>query len=160
MFWLLAICLLVCALIVVLNPNPLVSALFMILSFFFLAGLYVLLDAHFIAAMQILVYAGAIMVLFIFVVMLLNLRKEDLGLWEHFVPKAAGIMALFVLIYAAYNLISSFRGSPFPVAKPGFGTIERISDLLFNHYVFPFEAISILLLAAIVGAVVVAKRKI
>ncbi len=146
--------------LVVFQTHPLRSALWLIVNFFAVAGIYLLAQAEFIAAIQIIVYAGAIMVLFLFVIMLLNLRQPEEevtrpGLGQ----KLAGItlagLTAFVLIYG-------FSKARVPVAKaapPELGNTESIARLLFTDYLLPFEVTSVLLLVAIVGAVVLAKSK-
>ena len=143
------------------SKNPVTSAIALIFHFFMLAGLYLVLQAQFIAVIQVLVYAGAIMVLVIFVIMLLNLGDEE-KLKEKFnIRKGVGFLLACVLLM---QLITIFIAQPFGVkkAEPGInqGTIEFIGRELFTNYLFPFEAISLLLLAAIVGAIILAKRKI
>jgi NADH-quinone oxidoreductase subunit J len=142
------------------HKNPVVSAISLIFHFFMLAGLYLSLNAQFLAVLQILVYAGAIMVLVIFVIMLLNLGDEE-KLKEKFnMRKLIGtgfgvILALqFVIIY----MTTTTSGSS--VASSSVGSPEVIGLDLFNNYLFPFEAISLLLLAAIIGSVILAKRKV
>jgi len=147
---------------VITRRNPVISALFLILNFFCLAGLYLTLNAQFIAVIQVLVYAGAIMVLFLFVIMLLNLGdeerlKEKLSFKRIF---AAGLSfgLLLELVY-----IVGFIDVPMPAGDFSkgveIGTVEYIGEELFTTYLFPFEITSVLLLAAMVGAVVLAKRK-
>jgi len=138
--------------------NPINAAMSLVGSFFALAGLYLLLSAQLLAALQILVYAGAIMVLFLFVIMLLNLTPAELGQerfkLSHLPGLAAALTAtaLLVLLTARLHLPSSD-------APIEFGTVAGVGRSLFVDYTLPFEAVSLLLLAAILGAVVVAKRK-
>ncbi|MBI3006295.1 MAG: NADH-quinone oxidoreductase subunit J [Ignavibacteriales bacterium] len=138
------------------------SALYLIVNFFCLAGLYLTLHAQFIAIIQILVYAGAIMVLFVFVIMLLNLgdeRKLSDGVsWKKIV--AAGFCAALLMEFV-YILIYS---EPSPAVMSAsmateIGTVEYIGSQLFTKFLFPFEITSLILTAAIVGAIVLAKRK-
>lgn len=146
---------------VVTNKNPVASAMSLILHFFALAGLYLTLNAQFLAAIQVLVYAGAIMVLVVFVVMLLNLGKEG-KLNEKFSVRTGIAVAMSVLLVAQFVIV--FLGKP-----TGYnqlhdksalnGTAESIGHVLFTEYLFPFEAISLLLLAAIVGSILLAKRQ-
>ncbi len=161
-FWLLAVGTIVTAALVVLPPggrNPLYGALLLIVSFFFIAGLYVLLFAHTMAVLQILVYAGAIMVLFTFVIMLLNLSKKELGDETKTLAKGLGIVAVVAL---GTKLVVMIQGQALNItAKPlpeGFGSVDSIADLLFTNYLVPFELTGILLLVAVIGAVVLAKR--
>ncbi len=150
---------------VVLSKSPVYAALNLVAAFFFLAGIYVLLVAHLIAFMQILVYAGAVMVLFLFVIMLISLGDEHL-LKERYrsiqLLGAAGALGLTaVLAWAVMDARALSDGAFRPEAlDPGFGTVKAVGAVLFSKYLLPFEATSLLLLAAIVGAVVVAKERI
>jgi NADH-quinone oxidoreductase subunit J len=159
-FFLLAATALISGIMVVIQVSPVRSALFLVLNFFALAGIYLLANAQFIAAIQIIVYAGAIMVLFLFVIMLLNLRQpEEGGAQLHLGQKiigsslATGTAAL--VIYTIFK-ITLPPGRPM---VPDFGTTEMVAKSLFTEYLLPFEATSILLLVAVVGAVVLAKTK-
>jgi NADH-quinone oxidoreductase subunit J len=146
------------ALVVILHRNAVVGALSLVASFFALAVMYVLLDAPFMAALQVIVYAGAIMVLFLFVIMLLNLQhvaepntrpiQQFLG---YFTCAAFG--AALVYYISKYAVVSS------ALPLPRFDTSARaIGERLFEAYIFPFEMVSILLLAAIVGALLLSGR--
>ncbi|MFV1951343.1 MAG: NADH-quinone oxidoreductase subunit J [Nitrospinota bacterium] len=152
----------VTAVMMVIHRNPIVSALNLIFTMFCLSGIFVLLNAHFMAAIQILVYAGAIMVLFIFVIMLLNLRGED---WPPLTWKKllASFIGILLVGYSLIKIIDIFRGSMLPIAVPlaeDFGTTRIVGEKLFTDFLLPFEVTSILLLTAIVGAVMLAKMKI
>ncbi len=145
---------------VITHKNPVVSAIALVFHFFMLAGLYLNLHAEFLAVLQILVYAGAIMVLVIFVIMLLNLGdeeklKEKLNLRRITAIAFAFIMVIqFGIIYLG-TVAATSAGQVAPVGSP-----EAIGKDLFTAYLFPFEAISLLLLAAIIGSVILAKRKV
>jgi NADH-quinone oxidoreductase subunit J len=145
---------------VVVARSPMYAAMSLVGAFFFMAGIYVLLSAHLIAFMQILVYAGAVMVLFLFVIMLLSLGNEDK---EHERQKAMqllgtlGAIALVALVASASREVA---GTDPAVVAADFGTVKAVGRALFTQYLLPFEATSLLLLVAIVGAVVVAKEKI
>jgi NADH-quinone oxidoreductase subunit J len=158
LFWIFASLTVGSAGMVIFGKSAISSAMALVASFFFLAGIYVLLLAHTIAVLQILVYAGAIMVLFLFVIMLLSItdvaEREPLGLF-----RVLGGAAALVLFWA---LVVAIRKLPTHAAVPGpeFGTLKTLGQALYTQYLFPFEAVSILLLAAIVGAVVVAKPRI
>jgi NADH-quinone oxidoreductase subunit J len=133
----------------------------LIVHFFTLAGLYLTLQAQFIAIIQILVYAGAIMVLVVFVIMLLNLGKEE-NMHEKFNLRKKMSLAIGVMLVAQF--LTVFLGKPtgmnaLPEKSLQMGSTQGIGTMLFTEYLFPFEAISLLLLAAIVGAVFLAKRK-
>ncbi|MBT3232000.1 MAG: NADH-quinone oxidoreductase subunit J [Calditrichaeota bacterium] len=158
LFILIALVTVVSALLVIIRKNAVSSVLFLVLTFFCLAMLYVMLGAQFIAAMQVIVYAGAIMVLFIFVVMLLNLGTDQK--WEITGPvrkwmgfgSAAGILLIAVL---------AFRGMQSPTTEmdTSIGTVSSIGETMFQSYVLPFEVASVLLLAAIIGVVAMISRK-
>ena len=150
------------ALLTVTRQNPVVSALYLILNFLCLAGLYLTLNAQFIAIIQIIVYAGAIMVLFLFVIMLLNLGDER-KLTEGFsMRKLIGAGMVFALLMEIIYIIMT-AGADLPAKDIDkavqIGTVEEIGRQLFTTFLFPFEVTSLLLTAAIVGAVVLAKRK-
>jgi NADH-quinone oxidoreductase subunit J len=152
-------------LLVIAQPNPVYSVLLLIVSFMALAGLYVLLDAPFVAVTQIIVYAGAIMVLFLFVVMLLNASRED-RINEAAPYESAGARAFGALLAVAMGCelvwaLSATRwiGGALPSEARGtFWSVGDIGRLLFRKYAFAFEATSILILIAMVGAIAVAGR--
>jgi len=151
---------------VVLPPfgrNPVHAALALVSTLFFLACLFVMLSATFLAAMQILVYAGAIMVLFIFVVMLLNLRKADLGDARITGMKVVTALAVLLLVGKVAKVAWTGAGAATSVSlRSGheeFGAIGPVGDLLFRQFLLPFEMTSVLLLVAVIGAVVVARRR-
>jgi len=152
-----------CAMGVVFHRNPVHCALLLVGVLLSLAGVFILLHAAFVAALQVIVYAGAIMVLFLFVVMLLNVKGETPLL----TPGAAkGFGFLFGLIVAAellWTVLSpgGTEGGPSPVATlpAGFGSPAGLGMLLYTTWLYPFEIVSLLLLVAVVGAVVLAKRK-
>ena len=150
---------------VVLRRNPIYGALSLVACFFFLAGVYVLLAAHLIAILQVMVYAGAVMVLFVFVIMLLNLKEEELGHERVTLWKAIGVLAVLVAtaIVVWQALRPAYPDAPAhdnAVSVPGFGTVKEVGHVLYVASVLPFELTSLLLLVAIVAAVVVAKGKI
>ncbi|MBI4640941.1 MAG: NADH-quinone oxidoreductase subunit J [Candidatus Tectomicrobia bacterium] len=153
------------ALLVIFQRNQVYSAFSLILSLMALCGLYFLLYAQFIAVIQIVIYAGAVMVLFIFVIMLLNVQEESRREYR-IIPRGvvAGGISLFVLLLASWLLSrSQFLGRGFQsrsqLPTPDFGSAEKIGELLFTTYLFPFEVTSILLLVAIVGAILLARRR-
>jgi NADH-quinone oxidoreductase subunit J len=142
--------------------NLVAGAMSLVVTMVSLAGIYVLLGAHLIAALQIMVYAGAILVLFLFVIMLLNLRTDD------FAPvrpgqravKLAGVaLAIAIGLFVADSLRGSFVSAPAEVPE-GFGGFRDVGLQLFTVYAVPVEVAGLLLLAAIVGAVILAKRKV
>jgi len=151
------------AVMVILQRNPVNSALYLILNFFCLSGLYLTLNAQFIAMVQVLVYAGAIMVLFLFVIMLLNLG-DDKRLREHLgVRTYVGIGFSVGLVLELLYIIFVYRSGNTMIQQSSnsveIGTVEYIGKVLFSKFIFPFEITSLLLLAAIVGAVILAKKK-
>ena len=180
-FWIFGVIAMGSALLCITRKNPIASALWLVVTLFALAALFVLLDAQFIAVLQVLVYAGAIMVLFLFVIMLLNLGRTSSDL-----RGPSGMAATVVLAgLLGIELVTLWRYTPRRLAaelaqSPAFGdprtafaagelarqeTVTRgvvgaIAAPLFQTYLIPFEITSILLLAAIVGAVVLAKRKV
>jgi NADH-quinone oxidoreductase subunit J len=165
-FYLFAGLAIACSLLVVFKKNPVASAFSLVLVFFAFAGIYALLDAHLIAALQVLVYAGAIMVLFIFVIMLLSadVPSFDLGR-SHVAMRALSVVGVVALLV---TFVWAFKNSPehAPIAnftpenvEAAGGNTRVVSELMFSQYILPFELTSVLLLAAIVGAVAMAKRK-
>lgn len=148
------------ALSMLMSRNPIYAAMSLVLTFFGLAGLYVLLSAELIAALQIIVYAGAIMVLFLFVVMLLNLGEADLEMPRLSLGTLVGGGSA-VAFWCVSWMVFQHLPEAMPASVPeGFGQVASVGRLLFTQFVLPFEATSILLLASIVGAVVVGKAKI
>ncbi|MFQ6615663.1 MAG: NADH-quinone oxidoreductase subunit J [Fidelibacterota bacterium] len=152
---------LVCALLVVLNKNPVHSAIFLVGTFFSLSVLYLLLEAYFLAVLEILIYAGAIMVLFLFVIMLLNVGREEA------VPKLITVQRVFslflILLFFSGVTIFLIQGMDIP-HSPGesitSGSVTAVGEVLFSTYLFPFEVASLLLLVALIGTVYLAKRKV
>jgi NADH-quinone oxidoreductase subunit J len=145
---------------VVTARSPVYAAMSLVAAFFFMAGIYVLLVAHLIAFMQILVYAGAVMVLFLFVIMLLSIHEGDTGLHKPRVMQwlgAAGALGLFSVLVAS---VWSVAGGELRTLPADFGTVKAVGNVLYTQYLLPFEATSLLLLVAIVGAVVIAKERI
>ena len=165
LFYVLAVVTVLGALALVLVPNPVYCALSLVGSFFAMAAIFILLDQEFLAAIQILVYAGAIMVLFLFVIMLLNLRSDVpfRVRWSvRHVLSVAIVLAILSQLAAVFSAPAARLGplgeySPERVAKTG--AVQVVSDLLFTSYVLPFEVISVLLMVAVMGAVLLAKRR-
>ncbi len=146
------------AVLVISHRNPVYSALFLVLTFFSLAGEYVLLMAHFIAVVHVAVYAGAIMVLFLFVIMLLNVKVEERarGAFKYMILIALPV-AIVLFLELGYLALRGFREQ---VAQGNdLGTVESIGNALFSTYLLPFEITSILLLVAMMGALYLSKRK-
>ena len=151
-----------CSLMVILHKNPVTSALFLVLAFCSLAGIYLLLAAEFVAMVQVIVYAGAIMVLFLFVIMYLNLKRDI----EHGVHialrRGVGWTLGIVLAIEGWMLLAK-RWAMGPLSAepaPSVGNTQAIGEALYTRYLFPFEITSMLLLVAMVGAVVIAKGRV
>jgi len=149
----------VTALLMVTRQNPISSAMWLVASFFAFAALFANLGAHFIAVIQILLYAGAIMVLFIFVIMLLNIGVEELKPRQmQFSGLLGGAVVIYLIVLFALALLKSKSGE-FPLVAEDFGYVAPVGRMLFTKYLIPFEVTSVLLLVAIVGSVVMGKRK-
>ena len=159
LFAVLASLLIMSALGVVVNRSPIRSALSLVVTLFLLAVTFVSLDAHLVAMLQIIVYAGAIMVLFLFVIMLLNLQEDRPVMVRPGVRSVAAVVATVFFLGAVHFLAHPLGAAPAAVVPAGFGTIEQVAEQLFTRSLLAFEVTSILLLVAIVGAVVLAKRK-
>ncbi len=153
----------VSAILVFAQKNPVASVVYLIITLAAQAVLFLLLNAPFVAALQIIVYAGAIMVLVLFVVMLLNLTKDEFGPEKRrFLRPLAAVFALFLIleIFAIFKtgLAGDARLVSHPDFAPDFGTVQGVALLLFTRYLYPFEITSVLLLAALVGTVILAKK--
>ena len=157
-----AVVIVILSVIVITRRNPVHSVMWMLLLFFHIAGLYLFLNAEFIAAIQVIVYAGAILVLFLFVMLLLNLREElkvkkFIGSWP------VGLFVTTALLLVVLSVLRSFIAAP--AGKYSIEFIKQethtkvLGRLLYTSYLFPFEIASLILLVAIVGAIVLAKRK-
>lgn len=150
---------LLCGVLVVFNPfsrNPVTSAMFLVLTIISMAGLFVLLHAFFLAAVQILVYAGAVMVLFLFVIMLLDLNDEVRRKLNRF-GLAAGVVSVAAL--AGLMVITIFRSGIGEGRAPQLeGATKPLGVMLFTQYLLPFEIVSLLLLVAMVGAILLSKK--
>ncbi len=162
LFFLLAIVSIAAGLGMLLSKSPVSSALWLILNLFCIAGLYLTLNAQFIAVVQVLVYAGAIMVLFLFVIMLLNLDSlPDLNRIEW--KKVFGfVLAMSVLAILCFTVASSLNILPSNISAglaAQSGSAVSLGEMLFTRYAFLFEIIGVLLLAATIGAVIIARRK-
>jgi NADH-quinone oxidoreductase subunit J len=163
LFIIFAIVCVVSSVLMITRQNPVISALFLVLNFAALAGLYLTLNAQFIAVAQVIVYAGAIMVLFLFVIMLLRPENE-----KKFMEANPGVkvFAVFIaglifiqLVYIIFFSHPSSVPEADVAASVKAGTIEEIGRELFTYYILPFEAAGFLLLAATIGALVLAKKK-
>lgn len=165
-FWAFALLAVGSALLCVTRRSPVASALWLVLSMFSLAGLYVVLDAQFIAAVQVMVYAGAVMVLFLFVIMLLNLGHEtstDMLGWP---GRIFGVVLTGVLITELWVIRSLLPARELRLPAGGMeqlmlreGAVEAVAQPLFGQFLVPFEITGVLLLAATAGAIVLAKRR-
>ncbi len=162
-FSILAVITVICSVLVITSRNPVNSALFLIATMVGLAILFVLLNAPFLATIQIIVYAGAIMVLFLFVIMLLNLRKDEFGPEKRRAQSFFAILFGFLLLIGITTVLTvGTFGSKKAESGSGIAIpagVEPLAQLLFTKYLFPFELASVLLLVAIVGAIVMAKRR-
>jgi NADH-quinone oxidoreductase subunit J len=151
-----------CSLGVIFHRNPVHCALLLVGVLLSVSGLFILLNASFLAALQVLVYAGAIMVLFLFVLMLLNLKGEN-PLLTRGAAKGFGILfAIVVFVELLWTVLSpQMEGgmAASPTVPTGFGSPAAIGRVLYTVWLYPFEITSILLLIAVIGAVVLAKRK-
>ncbi len=161
-FFILAFVSIASAILMITRANPVKSAIFLIVNFLSLSILYLTLSAQFIAIIQVLIYAGAIMVLFVFVIMLLNLQDEK-KLSDKFDVRRliAFVIVLIVFAEIAFGLGKSVSGRFLKPAENSveIGKIEFIGEKLFTNYILPFEITSLILIVAIVGAIVLAKRK-
>ena len=139
------------------SRNPLTASMWLLLALFAVAGLFAWSGAHFLAAMQVLVYAGAVAVLFVFVIMLLNLNERELGQTDFRVSHWAGL-AMVLTMLVALTAVAMSAPEAFPRAGRDPGRTQAMGDALMRGYVLPFEIISLLLLAAMAGAVMLTKR--
>jgi NADH-quinone oxidoreductase subunit J len=159
-FWFLTALALVSALMVLLSKNPVYSVLWLIAVFFAISGHYILLNAQFLAIVNMIVYAGAIMVLFLFVIMLMNLDKEtepQKDIWM----KVAGVISggcLLMLFVSLVKQATEMTNKDALLKTGTIGLIENLGKALFSDYVVPFEISSVLFLSAMVGAVVIGKK--
>lgn len=161
-FWPVAVVSLISAFFVLVTPNAVHAALALVVNFFTLAVFYVLLEAHFLAAAQVIVYAGAIVVLFLFVIMLLGVDKEEK--LEETIPLQRPLAYLFGAGLAGltvYTVRAAFQTTPFTglaQANRG-GNVQGVGRVLFSRYLFPFEVTSLLLIVAAIAAMVISKRR-
>ncbi|MDB5258345.1 MAG: nuoJ [Chitinophagaceae bacterium] len=148
------------ALCVIFVRNPIYSVLSLVITFFSIAGHYILLKAQFLAIVNIIVYAGAIMVLFLFVIMLLNLNNTENQEKRSFVSKAIAVVAGGLLLVSLVGLLKGSVLTPTTggISSDDIGTVQRLGKVLFTDFVLPFEISSILFLSAIIGAVMLGKK--
>ena len=157
LFWALSVLAVFSALMVITSKNPVYSVLWLIVTFFTISGHYILLNAQFLAVVNIIVYAGAIMVLFLFVIMLMNLNKDTeprKNRWLKLAGAVAGGSLLLVLVAALRTTETRMT----ELGTGDIGLIQNLGMVLFKDYVVPFEIASVLFLSAMVGAVVLGKR--
>ncbi|MCU0340749.1 MAG: NADH-quinone oxidoreductase subunit J [Spirosomaceae bacterium] len=159
-FYFLSFLTILSALMVIMSKNPIHSVLYLILTFFCLSGHYILLNAQFLAVVNIIVYAGAIMVLFLFVIMFLNLKKEDEEAKTNLTKLAATIVGGTLGIIMVAVLRKSQMGTYNPYSFDSqVGMVESLGNVLYNDYLLPFELASVLFLIAMVGAVMLGRRE-
>lgn len=167
LFWVLSAMAVSCALGVILSRNPVNSVLFLILTFFAISGHYILMNAQFLAIVNIIVYAGAIMVLFLFVIMLMNLNA-DVEPQKGQLVQLAGVISggvLFLVVLAAIKTAQPLvipkknSGPGIDPALADMGLIKNLGKVLFTKYVLPFEISSVLFLSAMIGAIVIGKKE-
>ncbi len=161
LFWLFAALMLVFGAAVVLNRNPVASALSLVVSFLGLAALFMSLDAFFIGIIQVLVYAGAVMVLFLFIIMLLDLRAEERRKTNTvaFAGGAAVAFAFFVQICLVIRQLPSAGQNFPPLPLSESDDVRAVGLLLFDNYNLPFQIIAVLVLVATIGVIVLSKRE-
>jgi NADH-quinone oxidoreductase subunit J len=160
LFWLLSALALFGALMVLISKNPVHSVLWLIVVFFSISGHYILLNAQFLAIVNLIVYAGAIMVLFLFVIMLMNLNTAEPQ--KNSLLKLAGVIAgclLLTVMVSAVRSAGEISNNQALMNEGDIGLIQNLGKVLFTQYVIPFELSSILFLSAMVGAVVIGKKE-
>ena len=160
LFYVFAALTLLCGVLVVANPfsrSPVTSAMFLVLTIISMAGLFVLLHAFFLAAVQIIVYAGAVIVLFLFVIMLLDLKEEQRRKIKFFGFVGGLVSVGAILTISLKTLIAANPGANLPTPQHD-GSTEALGKLLFSNYVLPFEVVSVLLLVAMVGVILLSKK--
>lgn len=156
-FWIMAVVAVGLSIAAISVRHPLKTAYFLVGVFFVTAALFLLLEARLLAVLQVLVYAGAIMVFIIFVIMLINLRPDQLGGRRMTLGKAAGVI-IGLGVVASASIVGYRAISARPIPK-GFGQVEAVSTVLYTEFAFAFEAVSLLLLAAIIGAIVLTGKR-
>lgn len=159
LFWFLTVLALSGAIGVVASKNPIYSVLSLIIVFFAISGHYVLMNAQFLAIVNIIVYAGAIMVLFLFVIMMINLNAETEPVKNVYMKMAGVISGLTLMIVLVAALSHSENATIVMKQGTGIGLTENLGKALFNDYVIPFEISSVLFLSAMVGAILIGKKE-
>ena len=161
LFWIFALLTLIFGAAVVINRNPVASALSLVVSFLGMAALFMSLNAHFIGIIQVLVYAGAVMVLFLFIIMLLDLRAEE-SRQINFLASAGGLGVALILLGQILSVVSHFAiaHKPFPpLPDSTIDDVRNIGGALFGNYNLPFQIVGVLVLVATVGVVLLSKRE-
>jgi NADH-quinone oxidoreductase subunit J len=161
LFWVFASLMLIFGAAVIINRSPIASALSLVVSFLGLAALFLSLDAYFVGIIQVLVYAGAIMVLFLFIIMLLDLRAEKVRK-INWIASAGGLAVAFALMLQIFSVVGrlSIAKEPFPpLTRSTSDDVRRIGLLLFDNYNLPFQVIGVVILVATVGVVVLSRRE-
>ena len=160
-FWIFALLTLIFGAAVVINRNPVASALSLVMSFLGLAALFMSLNAYFIGIIQVLVYAGAVMVLFLFIIMLLNLRAEE-ARRINWLASAAGLAVALILLGQILSVIGRFKiaRTTFPTLPgPPIDDVKNVGTALFGNYNLPFQIVGVLVLVATIGVVLLSKRE-
>jgi NADH-quinone oxidoreductase subunit J len=161
LFWLFALLMLIFGVAVVINRNPVASALSLVVSFLGLAALFMSLDAYFVGIIQVLVYAGAVMVLFLFIIMLLNLQAEERRR-INWLATAGGVGVAVILLAQIFLVVGQFQVAwqtfP-PLARSTTDDVWNIGALLFSNYNLPFQIIGVLVLVATIGVVLLSRRE-
>jgi NADH-quinone oxidoreductase subunit J len=161
LFWLFALLMLIFGVAVVINRNPVASALSLVVSFLGLAALFMSLDAYFVGIIQVLVYAGAVMVLFLFIIMLLNLQAEERRR-INWLATAGGVGVAVILLAQIFLVVGQFqvaRQTFPPLARSTVDDVWNIGALLFSNYNLPFQIIGVLVLVATIGVVLLSGRE-
>lgn len=158
LFWFLTVMAISCALGVVLSRNPINSVLFLILTFFAVSGHYILMNAQFLAVVNIIVYAGAIMVLFLFVIMLMNLNA-DTEPQKNRLAQMAGVISGGILFLVILSALRTSTANNLEQTATDIGLIKNLGKTLFTQFVLPFEISSVLFLSAMIGAIVIGKKE-
>ena len=157
----------VSGLLMVLMKNPVVSAIYLVVTFFSVAGLFVMLSAQLLAALQVVVYAGAIMVLFLFVIMLLNLNRTSFTSYKLFFTKLLAMAVTVVVVLVFVGVVEDLSQDQAQTLSaedaysitPEDNQVQTLGEILFTRYIYPFEIMAVMLLAAIIGAVLLTKKR-
>jgi NADH-quinone oxidoreductase subunit J len=161
LFWIFALLTLIFGAAVVINRNPVASALSLVVSFLGLAALFMSLNAYFIGIIQVLVYAGAVMVLFLFIIMLLDLRAEERR-QINWLASAAGFIVALILLGEIFSVVDHFKVAqkPFPpLAGSTIDDVRNVGAVLFGNCNLPFQIVGVLVLVATIGVVLLSKRE-